>query len=148
MPEASTTVVREFLQALAVPDTERAVSLLHPDVEWLNTGLPTVRGKRAHAMVREMERRRIGFGVEIHDIAASGDTVLTDRTDHLSFGPLRTGFWVCGTFTVQDGLITRWYDHFSVGNVLTGFLRSRRRGQGPSDEFPPHADWSGMGLSG
>ena len=128
MPETSTDVVRDFLDALAVPDTDRAVSLLHPDIEWLNTGFPTVRGKRAHAMVREMERRRIGFGVEIHSIAASGDTVLTDRTDYLSYGPLRTGFWVCGTFTLRDGLIIRWDDHFSLGNVVTGLLRSRLRG--------------------
>ena len=122
MPAAPADVVRDFLEALAEPDTARATSLLDPDVEWRNTGLPTVRGKRVHAMIRDMERRRIGFGVDLHAIAENGDTVLTDRRDYLSKGPLRTGFWVRGTFTVRDGRITVWDDAFSLGGLLKGFV--------------------------
>lgn len=122
MTEAPVDVVRDFLEALAEPDTARAVSLLDVDIEWRNTGLPTFRGKRVHAMIRDMERRRIGFGVDLHAIAAHGDTVLTDRKDYLWKGPLRTGFWVRGTFTVRDGLITVWDDAFSMGGFLKGFV--------------------------
>ena len=132
MTDPNAMIVRDFLTALATPDTEHAVSLLSPDVEWLNTGLPTFRGRRVHGMIRDMERRNVGFGVEIHAIAADGDVVLTDRTDSLWKGPVRSDFWVCGTFTVRDGLITRWDDHFSAGNLLkglvTGTLGSLRRG--------------------
>lgn len=117
------TVVRNFLEAMAVPDIEAAVALLGADVEWRNTGLPTFRGKRVFGMMRDMERRGIKFGVEIHAIAAQGDTVLTDRTDYLSKGPIKTGFWVRGTFTVRDGLITVWDDAFSFGGMLKGFFR-------------------------
>lgn len=120
--DANVTVVREFLEALAVPDIERATALLALDIEWRNTWLPTFRGKRVFAMLKDMEKRRIGFGVDFHTIAADGDTVLTDRTDYLSKGPLRTGFWVRGTFTVRDGLITVWDDAFSMGNLLKGFF--------------------------
>jgi len=120
--DANIAVVREFLEALAVPDTERALELLALDIEWRNTGLPTFRGKRVFGMLADMERRRVGFGVEIHAIAAEGDLVLTDRTDYLWKGPLKTGFWVRGTFTVRDGLITVWDDAFSVGNLLKGFF--------------------------
>ena len=122
MTDVNIAVVRDFLEAMAEPDTKRATSLLSPDVEWRNTGLPTFRGKRVHGMIRDMERRRIGFGVEIHAIAAEGDQVLTDRTDYLWKGPIRTGFWVRGTFTVRDGLITVWDDAFSLGNLLKGFV--------------------------
>ena len=93
-PADNAAVVRDFLQALAVPDIERAVALLGTDVEWRNTGLPTFRGKRVFGMLQDMERRRVGFGVEIHAIAAHGDVVLTDRTDYLWKGPIKTGFWV------------------------------------------------------
>ncbi len=116
------TVVRAFLEALAVPDTDRAVELLGLDIEWRNTGLPTFRGKRVFTMLKDMERRRVGFGVEIHTIAAQGDVVLTDRTDYLWKGPIKTGFWVRGTFTVRDGLITVWDDAFSWANLLKGFV--------------------------
>jgi limonene-1,2-epoxide hydrolase len=119
----SMTVVRDFLEALAVPDTKRALALLDPDIEWRNTGLPTFRGKRVFGMLTDMERRRVGFGVEIHAIAAQGDVVLTDRTDYLWKGPIKTGFWVRGTFTVRDGLITVWDDAFSVGSLLKGFVK-------------------------
>lgn len=122
MSAANVAVVRDFLQALAKPDTELAVSLLDDDVEWHNTGLPTFRGKRVFGMLRDMERRRIGFGVDIHHIAAEGDIVLTDRTDYLRKGPVKTGFWVRGTFTVRDGLVTVWDDAFSLGNFLKGFV--------------------------
>lgn len=134
MSQANVAVVRDFLQALAEPDTERAVDQLDPEIEWLNTGLPTFRGPRVHAMLRDMERRQIGFGVTIHAIAGDGDgdTVLTDRTDVLTYGRLRTDFWVCGTFTLRDGLITRWHDHYSTANLLKGLIlgtaRARRRG--------------------
>jgi limonene-1,2-epoxide hydrolase len=127
MSAANASVVTDFLDALALPDTERALSLLDPDVEWLNTGLPTIRGRRVHAVVRDMERRRIGFGVTVHSVAANGDTVLTDRTDRLAFGRVRTEFWVCGTFTVRNGLITRWDDHFSMGNFAKGFVSGTLR---------------------
>ena len=122
-PTDNAAVVRDFLEALAVPDIERAVALLGTDVEWRNTGLPTFRGKRVFGMLQDMERRRVGFGVEIHAIAAHGDVVLTDRTDYLWKGPIKTGFWVRGTFTVRDGLITVWDDAFSLGNLLKGFFK-------------------------
>ena len=115
-------VVRDFLAALAVPDAERALTLLDPDIEWRNTGLPTFRGKRVFAMLKDMEKRRVGFGVDFHAIAAEGDTVLTDRTDYLSKGPFKTAFWVRGTFTLRNGLITVWDDAFSVGNFVKGFF--------------------------
>lgn len=116
-------MVSDFLEALAVPDTERALGLLAPDVEWRNTGMPTFRGKRVFAMLRDMEKRGVGFGVEIHAMAGQGDVVLTDRTDYIWKGRLKTGFWVRGTFTVRDGLITVWDDAFSLGNLLKGFVK-------------------------
>ncbi len=115
-------VVTDFLEAVAAVDTERATSLLAPDIEWRNTGLPTLRGRRVVAVIRDMERRRIGFGVTIHHSAADGDVVLTDRTDVLWKGPLRTEFWVCGTFRVVDGRIVLWDDHFAMGGFLKGLV--------------------------
>ena len=121
--EDNVNLVSRFLEALAVPDTDGALALIAPEIEWRNTGLPTFRGKRVFAMLRDMEKRGVGFGVEIHAIAAQGDLVLTDRTDYLWKGPLKTGFWVRGTFTIRDGLITIWDDAFSLGNLLKGFVR-------------------------
>lgn len=120
---SNVSVVTDFLEALAVPDTERALASLSPDIVWRNTGLPTFRGERVLAVLRDMEKRGIGFGVEVHAIAEHGDMVLTDRTDHLWKGPLKTAFWVRGTFTIRDGLIDVWDDAFSMGNLFKGFIK-------------------------
>lgn len=121
--QSSQDVVRRFLQLLERGDADGAVALLDPDVVWRNTGLPTVRGRRVAGMLRDMERRNIGFEARIHHLAADGDIVLTDRTDVLRYKRWESAFWVCGTFEVRDGLIVLWDDHFSAGNLLAASVR-------------------------
>jgi limonene-1,2-epoxide hydrolase len=131
VPEQSEAVVRRFL-ALLENDPVASVALLHDDVEWRNTGLPTVRGKkRVGRMLRDMEKRKIGFEATMHHVAATGDVVHTDRTDVLRIGRWETSFWVRGTFEVVDGTIRLWDDAFSWGDFtrgsLVGVVRALRR---------------------
>jgi limonene-1,2-epoxide hydrolase len=125
-------VVRRCLQALQDADTETALALLDPDLEWRNSGLPTLRGQRAHGAFRSLERAGVDVAVEIHHLAADGPVVLTDRTDVLGRGRFRTAFWVCGTFEVRDGRIVLWDDHFSMRNVAVGALAGIVRALRPS----------------
>lgn len=116
--------VRDLLSLLADGDADAAIDLLHEDVEWRNTGLPTVRGKiRVGGMLRDMVKRGIGFEVTMKHLAADGDVVLTDRTDVLSYGRFQTSFWVCGTFRVTDGRVVLWDDHYSEVNLLAASLK-------------------------
>jgi limonene-1,2-epoxide hydrolase len=117
------TVVEEFLDLLANRQAEAAIALLTDDIEWRNSGSPTLRGPKAIDALRQMERRNITFRVDHHHIAANGDVVLTDRTDYLGYGRFETSFWVCGTFVLREGRIAVWHDHFASGNVLLGSLR-------------------------
>jgi limonene-1,2-epoxide hydrolase len=125
----SEQVVREFL-ALLETDPDASVALLHDDVEWRNTGMPTIRGRRAFGMLRDMKNRKIGFAAVMHHVAADGDVVLTDRTDILTFGRWQNSFWVRGTFEVVDGKIRVWDDAFSWGaftrSSLMGLVRAVR----------------------
>ena len=122
-------IVRDFL-ALLETDPEASVALLHDDVEWRNTGLPTFRGRRVGGMLRDMGKRNVGFAAVMHHAAASGDIVLTDRTDYLRFGRWETSFWVRGTFEVVDGKIRVWDDAFSwtafTRGSLLGLVRAVR----------------------
>lgn len=119
----SSDVIRSFLALLETNQAAAAVALLADDVEWRNTGMPTIRGRKVGAMLLDMERRQIGFRVDLHHVAENGDIVLTDRTDYLSFRRWESAFWVCGTFEVRDGKIALWDDHFSMGNVVAASLR-------------------------
>ncbi|MEU4807843.1 limonene-1,2-epoxide hydrolase family protein [Nocardia fluminea] len=121
LPEPAVTIVREFFNALELSAVDESLDLLDPAIVWKNASLPTVRGKnRVAALLRGLDRPKLGFSAEIHHIAADGDIVLTDRTDYLHVGPVRIGFWVSGTFELREGRIVLWDDHFSKGNVLRG----------------------------
>jgi limonene-1,2-epoxide hydrolase len=119
--------VRAFLEHLARDETDEAVSLLDPDVEWRNSAMPTFRGDRVHQMLRDMGRRGVGFEVRWHHVAATGDTVLTDRTDVIKYSGWETSFRVRGTFTVREGRIAVWDDAFSwlelLGSGVVGLGR-------------------------
>ncbi len=128
------TVVRTCLGLLQEGDAAAATDLLDPDVEWRNSGYPTVRGARAHAAFRALETRGIDFAVTFHHVGVDVDdpeVVLTDRTDALGLGRFRTEFWVCGTFRVREGRIVLWDDRFSTGNVVVGALRGLARAVTP-----------------
>jgi limonene-1,2-epoxide hydrolase len=119
-------VVTEFLLAMESEDVARQRELLSDDVEWRNTGLPTVRGRRVGAMVASMGKYRIGFAVDFRAVTSTGDTVRTDRTDHLSWGPLRMSIDIDGHFTVRDGRITVWDDRFGWLQALLSTRVGRR----------------------
>ncbi|BBX17302.1 limonene-1,2-epoxide hydrolase [Mycolicibacterium duvalii] len=111
-------IVQSFLFALADSDLDTFESLAAPDLLWQNVGLPSLRGRvRIMKLLRRSEGR-MGFAVKFHSIAAEGETVLTERTDAIVFGPLRLQFWVCGRFEVHDGQITLWRDYFDLVDCL------------------------------
>lgn len=122
-------VVQRFLDALQRGATGTAVDLLAPDAIWHNVPFPPARGRDTIArQLRGMERYDIAFEVRMHNIAANGPVVLTERTDVLTMGPVGGEFWVCGTFEVADGQITVWRDRFDFVDVLAGTVRRTLQG--------------------
>ena len=82
-------VVERFLEFLRRGDLDEALALLAVDVVYENVGLPTVHGRER---VRRLFGRAYdgggGFDVVIHTICADGASVLTERTDFLTFRKL------------------------------------------------------------
>lgn len=118
-------VVRNFLNNLAADDVAGATQLLAEDVEYINVSLPVIRGR--HRVRRIFERMAelpgSGFEVYFHAISEDGDTVLTERTDVLIWGPVRLQIWVCGRFDVRDGQIVLWKDYFDWLNFTIALVR-------------------------
>ncbi len=124
----ATAVVEEMLEALKNGDTDGAVARLHDAVVWHNVGLPKVRGiRRVGKALKMLAEPGYGFDVTIHNIAADGHTVLTERTDVLIWRRLRVEFWVCGTFELRDGKVAVWRDYFDNVNFLKAFARGALR---------------------
>ena len=120
---ANARTVETFLYALQDEDFDTADSTLADNIVWQNVGYPTIRGRKRIMSLFRRGEGRVGFEVKFHRIAAEGNAVLTERTDALTFGPLRLQFWVCGVFEVHGGKITLWRDYFDLYDVVKGTLR-------------------------
>lgn len=126
--EAATTadpkaVVTEFLEALQRLDLDAAMALTTEDLVYQNVPLPPTRSRDgARKLLATFIRPSSGFEVTMHNIAADGDVVLTERTDVLSRGRWRASFWVCGTFELRDGRIAVWRDRFDYADFTVACL--------------------------
>jgi limonene-1,2-epoxide hydrolase len=121
-------VVQGFLGALERLDVDGAVALLHADVVYQNVPLPAARGARAvEKQLGLLARWGTGFEARIHNIAADGPIVLTERTDVLERGRFRAEFWVCGTFEVRDGRIVLWRDYFDYASFALALVKGAVR---------------------
>lgn len=117
-------VVKALFAALTDGDNATAQTLLADDVAWLNTGLPTVKGKGVRRVLAALPKVRMRFNATDYDFTdLGGGSVRFDRRDTLAWGPLSSTFFVSGTFRVRDGKVARWDDRYRMGEVLGGFLR-------------------------
>ncbi len=118
------SVVQRFLAAMAAGDSAGAAELIADDIEYVNVGLPAIHGAhRVRRVLALLDRPAWGFDVVTHSIAATGDTVLTERTDVLTWGRWRSQFWVWGRFEVDNGRITLWRDSFDFLDLAIANLR-------------------------
>jgi limonene-1,2-epoxide hydrolase len=124
----SVATVKAFLDALGRLDTDAALALLAEDVVYQNVSLPKANGKAAVAKQLGLFGRYCkGFEAINHRIVGDGDTVLTERTDIIEIGRVRSEFWVCGTFEVRDGRIVLWRDYFDWANFIAGAAKGAGR---------------------
>lgn len=121
-------VVRSFLVALEAMDVDALLELSDPTIVYQNVPLPPARGREAfERQMRWFERHATGFEARVHNIAATGPVVLTERTDVVRRGRFSAEFWVCGTFEVRDGKVVLWRDRFDFADVTVACLRGAVR---------------------
>lgn len=90
-----------------------------PQTVWENVGLAVTKGaEEAIELAKQFERQMgvASVAVELKAIAASGNTVLTERIDHLlaADGRELDGPAVMGAFEVEHGKIIAWRDYFDT----------------------------------
>ncbi|MGJ0117562.1 limonene-1,2-epoxide hydrolase family protein [Williamsia sp. MIQD14] len=116
-------VVTRFLFALRDEDFPTAAALLDDDLVYQNVGLLTIRGARKTLNLFRRMEGRVPFDVIVHRSTVDGSTVMNERTDALTFGPVRLQFWVCGVFEVRNGRITLWRDYFDNLDIAKAVVR-------------------------
>lgn len=121
-------VVERFFAALGDLDIERALDEVDDEIVYQNMPLPPARGRDAfERQMRAMARYGTGFEARIHNIAANGDVVLTERTDVLEAGAFQAEFWVCGSCEVRNGRIVLWRDYFDWPTVAAACVKGVAR---------------------
>jgi limonene-1,2-epoxide hydrolase len=114
-------VVREFCDAVDRKDLEAVDRLLDEHVVYHNVGSEPAVGRDATlAAVKFQFDMFEPIAFRILNLAAHGDTVLTERVDEVTATGITAPVPVMGAFEVCDGRITAWRDYFDMG--LTGRL--------------------------
>jgi len=118
--------VEAFLSALERLALDEALSLVAPDVQWVNVPWKTATNKDRFAKVlRGMFGDASRFEVQYLDIHERGDGIVyTDRIDTFEGGGMSMALPVRGEFRVRDGLIIEWVDRFSWAKVIADIGRS------------------------
>lgn len=126
MPSPTETVM-EFLAALERPGgfADGVRAFFTPETRYINVGMTDATGIEANVAVVESFETGMGataLKVDMLAIAEAGNSVLTERIDHL-LGPDGTpamSLAVMGIFEVADGKITAWRDYFDTAGTATG----------------------------
>jgi limonene-1,2-epoxide hydrolase len=116
-------VVREFCAAVDRKDLAGVEALFDEKVVYHNIGSePAVGRDAALAAVKFQFDMFEPINFRLRNLAADGDTVLTERVDEITANGITAPVPVMGTFEVRDGRIVHWRDYFDLG--LTGKLMS------------------------
>ena len=117
----ATKIVLDFCEAVAGNDVKSVLSFFAEDAVYHNIPMEAVRGRQ---QIEETLGRFLTPGGEtefrVLAIAASGNTVLTERIDVLTMGGKRIELPVMGTFEIDDqGKIQAWRDYFDMQQVVS-----------------------------
>jgi limonene-1,2-epoxide hydrolase len=115
-------VVREFCAAFEAHDAEAVRPYLAEDVVYHNIPMdPAVGQDAAVAFLAGFLTMCDKMEIEITNLAADGDVVLTERVDTFRVGDLVAPLPVMGVFEVREGKIAAWRDYFDMAQATRAF---------------------------
>ncbi|MDT5348604.1 MAG: limonene,2-epoxide hydrolase [Mycobacterium sp.] len=110
-------VVRAELSAWSRLDVDEIVSYFAAEAVWDNVPLGAVSGHdEIRKLVKDYVDRMTHGDIEIVNLAAAGNVVLTERVDHFVYDGKTIHARVMGAFEVSGDKITAWRDYFDVPN--------------------------------
>lgn len=116
--------VEAFLAMLEQPGgfTAGVQAFFTPQTRYLNVGMSDTTGiEQALAFVKGFEASMgaTSMRADMLAIAATGNTVMTERIDHLigTDGKTVVSITLMGIFEVEDGKITAWRDYFDTAGL-------------------------------
>ena len=108
-------IILDFIEAWNRLDYEAIYAAMTDDIYYHNIPMePCVGIDAVHALLDSPSFSFDSAQWDIHHIAASGEVVLTERTDKFRIGDKWIAIRVMGTFELRDGKIAKWRDYFDL----------------------------------
>lgn len=116
------TIVEDFIAAWNRSDLEGAFALMADDIIWHNIPMEPAVGIEGCRALMEQFPPSEGIEFETHFIMASGNAVMTERTDRFLIGGKWRAIRVMGIFETNDaGKIAKWRDYFDLAEFQREF---------------------------
>jgi limonene-1,2-epoxide hydrolase len=116
----SADVVRRFCDSWADFDLDRLTTFFTDDAVYHNIPIEPVKGRDAiRATIEGFTAGVSSIEFKVLNLAANGDTVLTERIDVFTFPGGVIELPVMGTFEVVDGKIAAWRDYFDLNQFMS-----------------------------
>jgi limonene-1,2-epoxide hydrolase len=113
-------VVRRFCEAWGRKELDEIVAFFSDDAVYHNIPLaPVVGPDQIRATIEGFSGGVDKIEFRVDNIAADGDTVLTERHDIFTFANGEIDLPVMGTFEVRGGKITAWRDYFDMNQFMS-----------------------------
>lgn len=117
-----TQTIEAFIAAWDEYDLEKIYSFMADDIEWTDVPLSTVNGIAQVRAKMDMFPGVEACGFDTHHITASGNVVMTERTDWFQMKGRRRTIRVMGVFELNEaGKIAKWRDYFDSAEFVREF---------------------------
>jgi limonene-1,2-epoxide hydrolase len=115
-------IVEKFIAKWNAMDVSGALAMMAPDAIWDNIPMGPAKGMAEIQGVMAQFPPAEGIDFITHHIAASGNVVLTERTDKFLIAGKWRALRVMGTFEINDaGQIQHWRDYFDMAEMQREF---------------------------
>jgi limonene-1,2-epoxide hydrolase len=118
--DSPTDIVRRFCAAWSDGNLDALIAFFTDDAVYHNIPIDPVTGKEAiQATVAGFTQGVEKIEFRVHNLAADGNTVLTERVDVFHLPGKTIELPVMGTFEVRDGKIAAWRDYFDLNQFMS-----------------------------
>lgn len=115
-------IVEAFIDAWNRSDLEAAFAMMAEDIVWHNMPMEPAVGIAACKALMANFPPSEGIYFDTHHIVASGQIVMTERTDGFLIGGCWRKILLMGIFEINsDGKIGKWRDYFDLGQFQREF---------------------------
>ncbi len=119
------TIVCQLFEAFSALDIAQAMEFIDEDCVYKNVPFHTAHGKSRIARdIGNLIKRIDSFEIEVINIAANDNVVLTERIDSLGGRFFKAALPLMGTFVIKNGKITEWRDYFDWSSTMGKVGRS------------------------